>query len=264
MRHLKYFEQLLESEHQQHPDQEQRPHHQPKKKEEGIMSAADMMDMSFDTIDFTGDWKKLFGQPSPNFDMLVHGEPGAGKSTFLLKMSKYLAQTFGKVLYVSSEEFGAASLTQRLQELEIVSERLFFASDLSKPLDDYDFVIIDSVNDLGVTLSEFQKMRETYPLTAFVVVLQHTKSGDYRGGKDWEHEVEIGAEVIDGVIYVYRNRYGVKGILDIFEPISATKSDDESDSDEMPDIEQAREAARENRKKKKRNIRKNPHDGLTK
>lgn len=195
------------------------PHPKPVAALTGTVSASDMMDMNFESIDFTGDWEALLGKPSPNFDLLVHGEPGSGKTSFLLQFAKYLSLRFGKVLYVSSEEFGAKTLKDMLTRFEIVSDRLYFANDLEDPLDDYDFVIVDSVNDLGLSLTEFKDLREEYPMTAFVVVAQHTKAGEYRGGKDWEHEVEIAAEVTEGVVKVYRNRYGVMGTLNIFEPI---------------------------------------------
>lgn len=216
MLHLKSFYQLFEKRFLDAPAIKPKPVNV----SGGIMSAADMVDMEFDTIEFSGDWQELFGNPAPNFDMLIHGEPGSGKTTFLLKFAKYLSLNFGKVFYVSSEEYGAATLTKMLQDYEIVSENLFFANDLSEPLDNYDFIIIDSVNDMGLTLAEFKDLREQYPMTAFILVLQHTKSGDYRGGKDWEHEVEIAGEVVEGVVTMYRNRYGVKGSLNIFEPIS--------------------------------------------
>jgi predicted ATP-dependent serine protease len=240
MKHFKYFGELQEkfSDRSDRPDKAKAKFtERPKEKKKianltGVVSANDMMDMTFDTIDFTGDWQVLLGNPSPSFDMLVHGEPGSGKTTFLLKFAKYLSLKFGRVLYVSSEEFGSTTLVKMLKDLEIASERLFFANDLSGGLDEYDFVIVDSVNDIGMTMSDFKVLREEHPLTAFLLVLQHTKSGDYRGGKDWEHEVEIGAEVVEGIVTVYRNRYGVKGSLNIFEPISSEprKGEDKDDN----------------------------------
>ena len=83
-------------------------------------------------------------------------------------------------------------------------------------MSNYDFIILDSVNDLGLQLQDYKDLRAKYPNAAFIIILQHTKSGKYRGGKDWEHEIEIGGEVVNGVITIYRNRYGVKGSMNFF------------------------------------------------
>ncbi|PZR31615.1 MAG: hypothetical protein DI538_20760, partial [Azospira oryzae] len=58
--------------------------------------------------------------------------------------------------------------------------------------------------------------------TSFILILQHTKAGNYKGGKDWEHEIEIAGEVEKGVITIYRNRYGVKGSMNFFTDIPTT------------------------------------------
>ncbi|MBK7650723.1 MAG: hypothetical protein IPJ20_08225 [Flammeovirgaceae bacterium] len=44
----------------------------------------------------------------------------------------------------------------------------------------------------------------------------HTKAGDFKGGKDWEHIAEIAGEVYKGVVTVTKNRYAPKSTLDFF------------------------------------------------
>lgn len=156
--------------------------------------------------------------------MMLHGEPGAGKTTLLLKFAKYLANTFGKVLYISSEEFAASTMTEKVNSLlNPFPPNLEFAENLKDPqLSKYNFVILDSVNDLGLQLQDYKDLRAKYPNTAFILILQHTKAGNYRGGKDWEHEIEIGGEVANGVITIYRNRYGVKGSMNFFTDTPVT------------------------------------------
>jgi predicted ATP-dependent serine protease len=164
------------------------------------------------------------GRPATNFTLMLHGEPGAGKTTLLLKFAKYLANTFGKVLYISSEEFAASTMTEKVNTLlNPFPANLEFAENLKDPqLSKYDFIILDSVNDLGLQLQDYKDLRAKYPNTAFILILQHTKAGKYRGGKDWEHEIEIGGEVVSGVITIYRNRYGVKGSMNFFTDTPVT------------------------------------------
>ena len=189
--------------------------------ESKILSSQDMLSIQFEELDFQGDWLELFGQPAPSFDFMLDGGAGDGKTTFLIKFAKYLAVNFGKVLYISSEEFGTSTLNKKIEEIQAIHDNLFWTENLKHNLEEYDFIIIDSVNDLKLKLSQYKYLREEYPLTAFILSVQHTKAGDYRGGKDWEHEVEIAGTIEEGVVSIYKNRYGVKGELNSFEPISS-------------------------------------------
>lgn len=185
----------------------------------GIMTAEEVANQHFDLLPFSGRWQQLIGSPAKNFIMMLHGEPGSGKTTFMLKFVKYLC-SFGKVLYVSSEEYNSATLTMKVREhfpnLSIPSNLHFSSHPDVVNTGDYDFVILDSVNDLGLDLQGFKAMRQKSPDTAFIFTLQHTKNGQFRGGKEWEHEAEIAGEVSDGKVQIYKNRYGVKGSMDFF------------------------------------------------
>lgn len=184
----------------------------------GVLSAEQMANRKFEMLHFIDPWKSLLGMPAKNFTMMLHGEPNAGKTTLLLKFAKYLADNFGKVMYISSEEYAASTMTTKINELlNPIPANLFFSPNLKEPdLSQYDFIILDSVNDLGLKLQDFKTLRKDHPNTSFILILQHTKDGQYRGGKDWEHEVEVAGEVENGVLTIYRNRYGVKGSMDFF------------------------------------------------
>jgi len=178
----------------------------------GVMSAQEVANMQFKLLPFTGVWKETFGCPEKNFTLMIHGEPGAGKSTGLVKFTKYLSG-LGSVLYVTPEEYRSVTMQNLVNNyLYPVPYNVTFAPDLSqvKP-GNYDFVIFDSVNAMRLTLEEFVQMKKDCPGTAFIYVLQNTKDGQFRGGKEWEHEAQIAAEVSNGNMQVYKNRYGVKG-----------------------------------------------------
>ncbi len=187
----------------------------------GVLTAEEMANRTFDMLNFNSMYASLIGRPAKNFTMMLHGEPGAGKTTFLLKFAKYLAENFGKVLYVSSEEFAASTMTEKVNELlNPFPANLFFSENFKEAnISDYEFVILDSVNDLGLKLQDYKDLRKAHPETAFILILQHTKDGNYRGGKDWEHEIEIAGEVQSGSITIYRNRYGVKGTMNFFNQL---------------------------------------------
>jgi predicted ATP-dependent serine protease len=203
---------------------------------EKIVSAQELLDNTDMTVlEFNEAYQKLLGKPAPNFDLLIHGGPSAGKSTFLMKFAKYLANDFGKVLYVSSEEFGSITLAKKVRALKNIPKNLFFVRDIVEEkenckeceksgyitedvdLSPFNFVIIDSVNDIGINIARYKELRDKYPQIAFILVLQHTKGGTFKGGKEWEHEVEIAAEVKEGKVNTYKNRYGVLGEIKVFK-----------------------------------------------
>ncbi len=199
----------------------------------GVLTAEEMASRKLDLLNFFSFWNSLFGNPAKNFTMMFHGEPHNGKTIFLLKLAQYLAENFGDVLYVSSEEFASPTMTQKVNEfLNPLPARLHFSENLKDPdLSDYQFVILDSVNDLGLKINEYKELRKEHPDTAFIFILQHTKAGDFKGGKDWEHIAEIAGEVSKGVVNVTKNRYAPKSSLDFFaqfgiqwqEPINKQK-----------------------------------------
>jgi hypothetical protein len=188
-------------------------------KSKKIMSARELSKKTFQEYDFKGKYLALMGKPSEGFRMMLHGRPGGGKTTFLLQFAKYLCNNFGNVLYVSKEEFGSSTLTQKINKyLKPIPHNIDFAENLQGiDLKGYNFVVLDSINDLGMDLKAFKELKAKYPKTAFILILQCTKAGTFKGGKEWEHEVEIGAEIKEaGVISVYKNRFDVKGELNFF------------------------------------------------
>lgn len=185
----------------------------------GVLTAEEMATRRLDLLNFTSFWHSLFGNPARNFTMMFHGEPHNGKTIFLLKLAQYLAEHFGDVLYVSSEEFASPTMTKKVNEfLNPLPTRLHFAENLRDPdLSDYQFIILDSVNDLGLKINEYKELRKEHPDKAFIFILQHTKAGDFKGGKDWEHIAEIGGEVFKGAVNITKNRYAPKSNLDFFK-----------------------------------------------
>jgi hypothetical protein len=185
----------------------------------GVLTAEEMATRKLDLLSFQSFWFNLFGNPARNFTMMFHGEPHNGKTIFLLKLAQYLAESFGEVLYVSSEEFASPTMTKKVNEfLNPLPERLHFAENLQDPdLNQYQFIILDSVNDVGLKINEYKELRKQHPDKAFVFILQHTKTGDFKGGKDWEHIAEIAGEVSKGEVTISKNRYAPKNQINFFK-----------------------------------------------
>lgn len=201
-----------------------------------VMSAEDLLDTEFaEGLEFEGKYSHLFGAPAPNFSMMLFGPPASGKSSFALEFAVYLTN-FGKVLYISSEEYGSVTLQDKVQNIIDSSDELqnkLDSHNLDKPdsktpdnlffakaftdLEGYDFIFIDSVNDLDVDLMDYKEVRDIYPKSAWVNIMQVTKNEDeFKGGKSWEHEMDIAAEINEGIVDVYKNRFDKYGSYDIF------------------------------------------------
>lgn len=173
-----------------------------------------MLKQNYKTIDL-GPYKKYFGEVAHNFDMMLHGEPGAGKTYFLLKLANWYANNLGNVLFISDEEFGTLTLQNKIAETKSNSPNLYFSKGLKGvDVSKFDLVILDSINSIGLTLEQYIALRAQNPDLGVIAIMQKNKDGSYKGGKDWEHEFEIAGELIfndknQRCIKTYKNRYGV-------------------------------------------------------
>ncbi len=183
------------------------------------MSACEMMQQQVNELPFSGKWQTLFGRPAEGFKLMVHGGPGSGKSSLLLELSHYFATNFGAVLYVTSEEYTPSTMKSKLSQLPNLPDNLILTASLAdQNIENFKFVFLDSINHMKLSLEDFVKMKQRYPQVSFIYILQHTKEGTFRGGMDWEHEADIAAEISNYSISVYKNRYGIKGSLNFFNP----------------------------------------------
>ncbi|MFN9110675.1 MAG: zincin-like metallopeptidase domain-containing protein [Bacteroidota bacterium] len=176
-----------------------------------IVKAEELAGIQIETLKLQGVWGKWLGQPATNFDLLLSGSPGGGKSTLLLQFAHYLANDLKKrVLFVSKEEFGSATLAEKVQRLKI--KNVHFTNTITPDAllqGDYDVVFIDSITDLRFSVHDYKRLRELNPEVAFLLIAQQTKGGKFKGNNEWPHETEIVAEVADGEAWCTKNRYSL-------------------------------------------------------
>lgn len=231
-------------------------------KDIAVTQDSDRMSTGFDDLDAV-----LGGGVLPGGVMLLAGQPGIGKSTLLMQMAGYIAES-KSILYVSGEE-SASQVKIRAQRLGVKdASQLAFAAttsadDIAATIQQakHDIVIIDSIQTLAVgsvtsapgTVSQITNssnviMRAAKQSGAAVIVVGHvTKEGSIAGPKVLEHLVDVVLQ-FEGdryggykVVRAVKNRYGstseaaifqmTQGGLEIVENISAALLAERHDDD---------------------------------
>ena len=185
----------------------------------------------------------LGGGLVPGSLVLLGGEPGVGKSTLIIELAALLAQSVGKVLYVSGEE-SARQIKMRAERMGLRTQDLFLLAetDLGNILDQIAalnpvMVVIDSIqttytDELNSSPGLVAQVREcAIRLQSLaknsgvsVLMIGHvTKDGNIAGPRVLEH-------IVDTVLYLegdpfqqYRllrsvkNRFGATSEVGVFE-----------------------------------------------
>lgn len=184
----------------------------------------------------------LGGGIVPGSLILIGGEPGVGKSTLVLEISRHIGKS-GKVLYISGEEsaaqIGIRSKRMGIHEDSILLSSEIYAENISQMIADIrpSVVFIDSiqtilkeslVNQAG-TVTQLRESSQIFLETAKrtsvpIFLIGHiTKEGQIAGPKVLEHLVDTVLYFEGDKLNYYRmvraikNRFGSVGDSAIFE-----------------------------------------------
>jgi len=189
----------------------------------------------------------LGGGIVPGSLTLVGGDPGIGKSTLMLQISRHLAQAAGKVLYVSGEEsYNQTRL--RATRLGAIHENLYILTETAVDVirkhiadGDYEFVIIDSIQSVYSSqipaapgsvgqvrecANEFLRIAKGQNVPIFLVG-HVTKEGSIAGPRLLEHLVDTvlyfegeGRQALR-ILRAVKNRFGSTNEIGVFEMTEA-------------------------------------------
>jgi len=182
-----------------------------------LMNSMDFANLEFDTIGLKGKWLELIGDPSSNFTAMVFGKPKMGKSYLCIDLAGYLARNHGKVLYVAKEEGLDMTLQKKLNDKNVAHPNLFVSSVMPGNLTDYGFIFIDSVNKLGLSPDDLNRLKLLNPTKSFIFIFQTTKDGKFKGANAFQHDVDVVIEVPEQGKAVQMGRFNQGGEIDIFD-----------------------------------------------
>jgi len=184
-----------------------------------VINSRELQRMEFRVLDFREQWQHFFGYPSVDFHCIIHGMPGEGKSTFAIQFAKYLAENIGRVVYISGEEGFTKTLRDKFMNNNGISGYLDVADlrtgdDILATIapDDYNFIFIDSLDNMRIDAEKMKRIREQYKNSALITISQSTKDGKIRGSNELVHDCDISVKVENGIAKTTKNRFKEKGM----------------------------------------------------
>lgn len=181
-----------------------------------IINSQAIQNMKFERLGFHGKWLDFIGDPSPGFTAMIYGRPKMGKSYLAVDFAGYLAEWHGRTLYVAREEGIDATLQDKIEEMAVAHPYLDFSIFLPDDLSDYDFVFLDSVTKLQLSPEGLDELRLGYPKVSFIFIFQTTKTGNFRGRNDFQHDVDVVIEVPEKGVAIQNGRFNQGGRIEVF------------------------------------------------
>jgi len=185
----------------------------------------------------------LGGGIVPGSLVLVGGDPGIGKSTLLLQVSALMAETIGKVLYISGEE-SVRQMKMRAQRLGLTTDQLYLLTETNLNIivehiqelvpkmvvvDSIQTVHLDELKSTAGSISQVRQCASRLMQVAkgegipIFLVGHVTKAGAIAGPKVLEHIVDTVLYLEGDRFHAYRllrsvkNRFGATSDVGVFE-----------------------------------------------
>lgn len=178
-----------------------------------IIHSRDYRSLSIPSYEFSNSYSALFGNPSTDFYMMVHGLPGQGKTHWVVKFAEYFNRNHNSVLYYAAEQNGISKSFQDIQNKVKTSFDIHTRpenvskDEMIQHFNHYGLVVIDSVNALGLSHEDIKEIRDKTS-SAVVVVLQSNKEGNFKGAQNWKHDVDISLRMEARNPVIEKSRFG--------------------------------------------------------
>lgn len=183
-------------------------------------TANKLMQMQFDSLEMDEGWENLLQNPAKNMKIAIWGKPKNGKTSAALQLANYLTK-FGSVIYNFADQ-GFSKSTQDLwidsglvNKPNATPSDLTTSKDLEKELKtgNYTFCFIDMISDWirmeKMTPQEFkERFMRQFPEISFILIMEVTKTGDFKGDQGWTHLPDA-IMTVENFLIENRGRYGM-------------------------------------------------------
>jgi len=185
------------------------------------ITPAELDAIKFEVFDFDAEWFEAFDQPEITGVWFIWGHSSNGKTSFTLKLIKYLT-TFGKkVVYNSLEEgrrktmqnaFRRAGMREVTGKVLLVQESMEESALRLKKRGSADVLVIDSFQYAGLSFKQYLAFKKLYPKKLIIIISQaEGKTPKGRAAKDVMFDADLKVWV-EGHRAISKGRYiGKKG-----------------------------------------------------
>lgn len=143
------------------------------------ISVDQLLRTKFRVMPFEGEWQNLLGNPELSGSWIVWGNPGNGKTRFMLQLCKYLCR-FVRVGYNSLEEGNSESLKKAVRESNMMEVRKRFILIDKEPYNELverlekqkspDVICIDSLQYFEINYERYKWLKEKFPKKLFIYI----------------------------------------------------------------------------------------------
>ncbi|MFD2787970.1 P-loop NTPase family protein [Hymenobacter rubripertinctus] len=158
-----------------------------------LISVHELDKKKYKALGLGDEWVPYIGQPETKLRMIVWGDSGQGKTTFVIQLCMELTK-IGKVYYNSAEEGEGSSLQNNMRRNDVagkckagafmIGDRDSFekmVSRLAQPRHRIKFVVIDSLQYLKLTEDQYKYLIETFPSLGIIMISWADSSGNPKG-----------------------------------------------------------------------------------
>lgn len=142
-------------------------------------SVREVLETKYDELDFEGEWLEAFGRPEKRGVWLIWGASGNGKTSFALKLCKYLCN-FGRVAYDSLEEGACLNMQNAMRREGMIDVNGRFILLDNEKMDELsirlnsqrspDFVVIDSLQYSMLNYRQYVAFKEAHPKKVLIFI----------------------------------------------------------------------------------------------
>ena len=184
------------------------------------VSGTDLQHMVFNTFRLEGELGRFLGELDRNRTAFaLTGDSGAGKSYFSFELAKVFIDAGFSAKYFALEE-GLGKLTQNKVRFYDLGNGITITGtatlkDVRRDAKLFDLIVIDSFQKLNVKAEEFERLRQDFPKTIFIIIFQKTSSGSMRGGSSIKFNssatIDVQFKDEERIAVMEKGRYGTIG-----------------------------------------------------